>query len=447
MGTIDIDGPFGLGVSGSSIVYASSSLTTGGDIAVLAVSEDFIGAANVAGEISDEFTVGGGIFALDSSGTQIVNADIDIAGRINSNSSVSTSALLASSGLPNVSLIGTFDCGNAQNLVLEGDIFTGGLTMTAAMQPGDMLNLKRSLPAGTSISLPTNGLAGQIIINGANGTGTWDGDVNIGTVTLTPNYAQSAQSLGNGAVGLVPFDLHATDSLPPDALPVDFEDRPDPSKGIQIRHYGPISITGDPEDAIEFTADYGTGVSTLDKSWYTVSVDPTDDTVLVVTPVGSLWNGYTYRIMTDRDDPPHSIECDLGLVTNPLVADYTYEFCVGTALASDINVDHAVDVFDFADLADAFGMTGPFIPGDLNADGAVDVFDFAILADEFGATGLGSCSTSTESLSATAGSSAFAETLEALGYESIDDFCESLDAMTPAEQAAELDALLEALGD
>jgi hypothetical protein len=54
----------------------------------------------------------------------------------------------------------------------------------------------------------------------------------------------------------------------------------------------------------------------------------------------------------------------------------------------DVTGDGRTDVFDFAELAEAFGSSigdPGFNPGaDLNSDGAVDVFDFAELAEDFG---------------------------------------------------------------
>jgi hypothetical protein len=73
-----------------------------------------------------------------------------------------------------------------------------------------------------------------------------------------------------------------------------------------------------------------------------------------------------------------SVTLRLGLVPAP--------GCVG-----DVNGDGATDVFDFSDLAAAFG-TAPGDPAwnpdaDLNGDDAVDVFDFSELAADFGCGG------------------------------------------------------------
>ena len=58
------------------------------------------------------------------------------------------------------------------------------------------------------------------------------------------------------------------------------------------------------------------------------------------------------------------------------------------AIPGDVNFDGSVDVFDFADLAAAFGAVGnpPFSNADTDGDGDTDVFDFSDLAANFGAT-------------------------------------------------------------
>jgi hypothetical protein len=67
-----------------------------------------------------------------------------------------------------------------------------------------------------------------------------------------------------------------------------------------------------------------------------------------------------------------------------------FEFVVGSSATptclGDVNGDGATDIFDFADLANAFGSTDnpPFANGDLDGDRDVDIFDFADFADDFG---------------------------------------------------------------
>jgi hypothetical protein len=64
----------------------------------------------------------------------------------------------------------------------------------------------------------------------------------------------------------------------------------------------------------------------------------------------------------------------------------SFEAATRVACAGDVNGDGAVNVLDFAALADHFGA-GPDATraqGDLNGDGVVDIADFGVLADGFG---------------------------------------------------------------
>lgn len=73
-------------------------------------------------------------------------------------------------------------------------------------------------------SSTVKGLDGQVVINARNGTGTWSGVVRVngplGTALApVPNYSNLASALGTdadgGAVGVVPFRVHALASFPP----------------------------------------------------------------------------------------------------------------------------------------------------------------------------------------------------------------------------------------
>jgi hypothetical protein len=60
---------------------------------------------------------------------------------------------------------------------------------------------------------------------------------------------------------------------------------------------------------------------------------------------------------------------------------------VRPAVTGDLNLDGAVTISDFIDLASNFGATGVSWPeGDLNYDGTVTIADFIDLASSFGAT-------------------------------------------------------------
>lgn len=114
---------------------------------------------------------------------------------------------------------------------------------------------------------------------------------------------------------------------------------------------------------------------------------------------------------------------------------------MGTTDATDINGDGAVDAGDFTIFAGNYGSLDCHEAGDLNLDGAVNAADFTVLAGKYGTTGIPACGT--ESLMS--GSSGFGDltpALEAMGFESIEDFGSWLDEQSEEDQ---LDALLELL--
>jgi len=108
------------------------------------------------------------------------------------------------------------------------------------------------------------GLRGQIIINGNNAGGTWDGAVIVGDelgigdrIVITPNtsdpefnpafeaphYAAPSGPLGGGAVGLVPYAFYPQDCTPPDASlehAVMYTDFANPNTPVIFRWYGPV---------------------------------------------------------------------------------------------------------------------------------------------------------------------------------------------------------------
>jgi len=97
------------------------------------------------------------------------------------------------------------------------------------------------------------GLAGQVIINANGGTDGWYPTVKIGPIgnriTLgpfesqpyqAPHYQVVSSSLGGGAVGLAPFQLHKQDCNPPSSTSLGLLGQ---GATIQLRHYGPVHWT------------------------------------------------------------------------------------------------------------------------------------------------------------------------------------------------------------
>jgi len=96
-----------------------------------------------------------------------------------------------------------------------------------------------------SLSLPSGGLGGQVIINRNNAGGTWTGPVMVGGPPLTPQpaYGMSSMIYGGGAVSLAPFRLYNNDCMPnnyplaPGAIMVgNFAG----AAAVQLRMYGPV---------------------------------------------------------------------------------------------------------------------------------------------------------------------------------------------------------------
>ncbi len=109
---------------------------------------------------------------------------------------------------------------------------------------------------------------GQIIINASDASEVWTAPVKIDGITIddgatqpgdAPYYEALSSSLGGGAIGLVPFNLHKTDCLPahaPAGSCEPFETRVWPDEierqTIVLRHYGPVfdSLDNDPKPVI-----------------------------------------------------------------------------------------------------------------------------------------------------------------------------------------------------
>ncbi len=85
-----------------------------------------------------------------------------------------------------------------------------------------------------------DGLRGQIIINAADDGGQWNGTITVDDMTLSaPNYTQTSAQIGGGAVGLAPFNFHATNCVPADNATVTSE-----TESVTLSHYGPVEKYG-----------------------------------------------------------------------------------------------------------------------------------------------------------------------------------------------------------
>jgi hypothetical protein len=123
--------------------------------------------------------------------------------------------------------LSTSTLSSESGIIINGSLPSGALmrfiTSGSVSQP---ITITGSL--GGTIQYDSAGaLTNQIIVNSANGSGTWGGSVLVDGITLAssqtnllyqaPYYGVTASTLGGGAVGLAPFICTAPTAFPPTA--------------------------------------------------------------------------------------------------------------------------------------------------------------------------------------------------------------------------------------
>ena len=284
-------------------------VTIGGNLKKLVVGRRI--AANSSGDLAT-FDIGGSIDYLE-------------AGELHANITVGTNG---GSGAGRVSTIKATTGGGTNFGNFSGD-FNGSLDAVDLRELGPTTNrgfiqilgdLNADLTFEQDINDDNNGdpvidvngaLTSQIVINASDGGYDWIGPARINMVDIDPNppgsedqapyYNTSSSTLGGGAIGLVPFNLHGADSSPAAGavvLNTDFLTQ------VRIRHYGPITIDQSVLAVkIERRTSYYPGTSNapwvdISSSWVAddISVSSRD----IVIPGGENMNrfdcGYEYRI-------------------------------------------------------------------------------------------------------------------------------------------------------
>ncbi len=247
-------------------------------------------------------------------------------------------------------------------------------------------------------------LSGQIVINAHDDSEEWLGSVEVGTTPIVlddgssqpdeaPFYDRLAYSLGGGAVGLVPYDLHYAESG--GTRPSPAHDLCDPSiydeyyglggeltelAAIVLRHYGPIEIdgTGMPVTIYErqLPIPWG-GWQEPDCGWSDVTdrfeASASGRELTITKKYGETGFVYSkdYRFDHVGAASVH-LNCLETLVgTAPSVADYTY--IVRVRYEYDLNENSMVESGDaIAWLAN---------PADFDNDNDADLDDLAMLTD------------------------------------------------------------------
>lgn len=138
----------------------------------------------------------------------------------------------------------TFSAGYSSSI--RGIIIAGDLDADLHFTSGifDPISIDGSLNGDIDIDTAGN-LKGQIIINRANSSGTWSGDVIVGSTTLSPKGSYTQTGVGTRAVGLAPFQCHREDCSPAHLSTVSTTWNASTDR-VRLRHYGPITWSGMP---------------------------------------------------------------------------------------------------------------------------------------------------------------------------------------------------------
>jgi hypothetical protein len=238
------------------------------------------------------------------------------------------------------------------------------------------------------IDLPTAGLGGQIVFN-ADGHpgGTWAAPIYVGPqddgerVVLTgPGYDETAESLGGGSVGLVPFDLHASSCAPVSGAAVPAGTPGDPLV-VRLRHYGPVRIDGPTPLFVERRPLGGGAYEPVPSGALDVTVAPDDANTVVVGPAPGrvgFAGGFTYRI-----EPSQDLVCAIA-VARPVAWSAAYELTVeGATCDADFDGDGVVGIRDLVIFLSIWGPCKA-CPEDLDRDGRVSVGDLLTLLKRWG---------------------------------------------------------------
>ena len=221
------------------------------------------------------------------------------------------------------------------------------------------------------ISLPAGGLRGQIVIN-ADGDplGQWRTPVRLGAGSgqplweLTgPTYAPDPVALGGGAVGLMPYRIHATGCEPPSGMTVDHAMLED---GVVLQFHGPL--VADWIEPLRFQRRRMNDVGAFDavpSGSFRVETDSQDPRRLRVMAADA-WNGFEpgweYRIL-----PTEQLTCGpVGGV--PVSDDVAYHLSiVGEGCPEDLDQSGQIDIVEILLILAFWG------PAETPAAGAADV--------------------------------------------------------------------------
>lgn len=276
------------------------------------------------------------------------NAGVTILGAVNGSVSISGDVVQP------IHIVGDIDGalvlgGDVLNdVVIDGSIASGSVSFGGDIASTGYVEFGSGVPASSTVTIagslvssggiageivvvddsgdPTDGLAGQIIINAANNGGTFAGVVTIdqaGTpfaLSPVPYYVNGSSTIGGGAVGEVPFDWHPVDTQlvysGSDVVRIDLEfygpiEEEDGSDSIPLvvidRSFQDLPFCGDPfgppVDPCTCTASYTN---------FTAFSTSISGRTLQITPDGGAFPaGSRYRVYFDSTPNSGSDQTDL----------------------------------------------------------------------------------------------------------------------------------------
>ncbi|MBX7106966.1 MAG: hypothetical protein K1X57_23045 [Gemmataceae bacterium] len=305
-----------------------------------------------------------------------------------------------------------------------GRDFTSGHTISVANSIGNIiLSIGRNCAGNIDVldldAAAGHGLKGQFIVNANNSGGTWTGSASVDGVAFAgiPYYSNTNSMLLNGAVGVVPFNVHKFDSFPayfdggggvliPGSM-LQTELAPTSGvtqKSVVVSLYGPVR-TGSTSTAVSpvrvwhmlsdsvgvevtdnFTVTCQRGTGTLSSpGWRTLTV--TGKSGIHVMP--GLYR-VTPVLTDDLANNRSKLYCD-QVSGNPAVYDFDFRFRVlrdcdanGFDDAADIAGNSSLDTFpDGGDgfIDDCEPIT--VCPAEFNGDGFLNGDDLDAFADAF----------------------------------------------------------------
>lgn len=292
------------------------------------------------------------------------------------------------SGTPGIYIAGDLDADVTISDVVYYPIRIGGdVSASSTISIGTALGVNGTLKIGGDldgdISIASGGLWGRIVVNESDSSHAWSGTVTVGSHALdslqsqpnqAPYYNRLSSTLGGGAVGLVPFNLHG-----PDCLPEHNDTVLAPLASARVRHYGPITFSSGMPVKVERQPQTSPPTTTWTDvtAQFDAAISGSNARDLIVTPK----SGYAFTAPAKYKITPGYESVDLrcaDVTGNPDVHAYEYIFAVQP------------DVYDFS----GGGGFGPEDlaawlqdPVDINFDEVADEKDWDILMQALEDTG------------------------------------------------------------